>query len=132
MESAEIRSRTMRAVKSRNTKPERFVRKMLAAAGYRFRLHRKDIYGCPDIVFPSRRKLVFIHGCFWHGHTCTRGARMPKTNTAYWTEKITRNRQRHVAVRRILRKQAWDVLTIWECQLKRENLLRRLRKFLDD
>jgi DNA mismatch endonuclease (patch repair protein) len=121
----------MQAVKSRNTKPEKIVRKILSAAGYRFKLNRKDICGCPDIVFASRRRLIFIHGCFWHGHSCARGARTPKTNTAYWTAKIKRNRLRHLKVLRVLRKQKWSVLTIWECELKKDNLLQRLRNFLN-
>lgn len=93
----------MRAVKGRDTGPELAVRRMLHARGYRYRLHRKDLPGKPDMTFPSRRKVVFVHGCFWHGHSCPRGARMPKTNADYWRAKIGRNRERDEAQRAALR-----------------------------
>ena len=86
------RSRIMREVRSKNTKPELTVRSILHRAGYRFRLHRRDIPGNPDIVFPSLRKVVLVHGCFWHGHDCKRGAREPKSNQSYWSAKIARTR----------------------------------------
>jgi DNA mismatch endonuclease (patch repair protein) len=89
------RSATMRAVRSEDTKPEMLIRRMLHGLGYRYRLHDKTLPGKPDVVFTARRKVVFIHGCFWHGHDCARGARIPKSNTDYWTKKIARNRERH-------------------------------------
>ena len=92
---SEQRSRTMRAVKFRDTEPELTVRRLLHRMGYRFRLQRKDLPGKPDIVFGPRRKVIFVHGCFWHGHSCKRGSRMPKTNVEYWETKITRNVERH-------------------------------------
>src|SRR6266702_607040 len=88
------RSWVMSRVKGRDTKPELLVRKLLHAKGYRFRLHRKDLPGKPDIVFPARRKVIFVNGCFWHGHNCARGARMPATNREYWARKIARNQAR--------------------------------------
>lgn len=121
----------MQAVRSKNTGPEMAVRKLLHAAGYRYRLHRSDLPGCPDIVFPGRRKVIFIHGCFWHGHDCQRGARVPKSNSEYWIGKIKRNRVRHVRALEHLREDGWRGLTVWECQMKNaEVLLRRLKRFL--
>lgn len=127
------RSAVMRAVKSKDTSPERAVRSLLHRAGYRFRLHRRDLPGNPDLVFPSRHKAVFVHGCFWHGHRCKRGNRIPKTNTAYWEEKIARNRARDASHCRDLKKLGWQVCTIWECQLKEPaSVLQRLVEFLRD
>ena len=111
------RSAVMRAVKGRDTKPEITVRRAAHALGYRFRLHRKDLPGSPDLVFPSRKKVVFVHGCFWHGHDCARGARTPKTNAEYWRAKIARNVVRDARVERELAALGWAVLTIRECEL---------------
>src|SRR6185437_3811014 len=91
---SELRSRTMRAVKSRNTSPELAVRRVVHRMGYRFRLHRENLPGKPDLVFPKFQKVIFVHGCFWHGHSCTRGARVPKENHEYWQKKISGNRIR--------------------------------------
>ncbi len=132
-ETPEQRSRIMRAIKARDTKPELLVRRMVHAIGGRFRLHRKDLPGTPDLVFPSARKVIFVHGCFWHGHTCRRGDRMPATNQVYWRNKIDRNRRRDRTARATLRGQGWDVLVIWECQinpLRMPSLRKRLRRFL--
>jgi DNA mismatch endonuclease, patch repair protein len=126
----ELRSRTMRAVKSKDTKPEWTVRRLLHAAGYRYRLHAKDLPGKPDLVFPARRKVIFVHGCFWHGHDCARGDRQPKANADYWFAKIGRNRERdrhHLAG---LHADKWKVLTVWECEIRDTGLLGRLAKFL--
>lgn len=112
------RSAIMRAVKGRDTKPEMTVRRAAHALGYRFRLHRKDLPGSPDLVFPSRRKVIFVHGCFWHGHDCARGARTPKTNDEYWRAKIARNVARDARVTAELAALGWETLTIWECELK--------------
>lgn len=114
---SEVRSRTMRAVKGKNTKPELLVRCLIHRLGYRYRLHRKDLPGKPDLAFPGRRKAIFIHGCFWHGHDCRRGARVPKTNRDYWVTKIRRNQDRDASHLQELKQMGWDVLTIWECQL---------------
>ena len=119
-----VRSRTMRAVKSKNTTPEMAVRKLVHGMGYRFRIHRKDLPGSPDLVFPSRRLVLFVHGCFWHGHNCARGARSPKTNVQYWTQKIERNRKRDVETLRALSDAGWRSCVIWECELRNEEELR--------
>jgi len=118
------RSRIMRAVKSVDTGPEMIVRRMLHKLGYRYRLHRKDLPGKPDLVFPSRKAVIFVHGCFWHGHNCKRGARTPKTNTPYWTNKIRRNVERNAQAIIDLKAAGWRVLVIWECELKDLDRLR--------
>lgn len=125
------RSAIMRAVKSTNTTPEKAVRSLAHRLGYRFRLHRKDLPGTPDLVFPSVRKAIFVNGCFWHGHDCKRGARAPKTNAAYWLQKIARNRRRDEEARQALAALGWSVLTVWECEISDgEALAARLRSFL--
>ena len=129
---SEQRSRTMRAVKYRNTGPELTVRRLLHRMGYRYRLHRKDLPGKPDIVFGPRRKVIFVHGCFWHGHSCKRGSRMPKTNAEYWETKISRNVERYSRQIKELAAAGWTSLALWECELAdRETAARRLRTFLD-
>jgi DNA mismatch endonuclease, patch repair protein len=130
MESPKLRRRTMQAVKSKDTGPEMTVRRLLHARGFRYRLHRKDLPGCPDLVFPSRRKVIFVHGCFWHGHDCARGARVPKTNVEYWTAKIGRNRSRDATAVKQLRRDGWGVLVLWECKLNQRDLLKRVESFL--
>jgi DNA mismatch endonuclease (patch repair protein) len=107
----------MRAVRSTNTKPELIVRRIAHALGFRFRLHRTDLPGKPDIVFPARAKAIFVHGCFWHGHDCKRGAREPKTNAGYWLAKIARNRARDAASMKALKAIGWKSTVIWECEL---------------
>jgi DNA mismatch endonuclease (patch repair protein) len=116
--SPEKRSDVMRQVKAKGTTPELKVRKLLWGMGLRYRLHRKDLPGAPDIVLPGRKIAVFVHGCFWHGHDCARGARVPKQNRPYWTQKIERNRQRDVRTQAELRANGWTPLVIWECELK--------------
>ncbi len=111
------RSWLMSRVKGSNTTPELIVRRMLHAAGYRYRLHRKDLPGKPDIVFGPRKKIVFIHGCFWHGHRCPKG-RLPKSNQAFWSSKIDTNKKRDRKRGRQLGALGWKVLVIWQCQLK--------------
>src|ERR1700719_94774 len=107
MESPEVRRRTMQAVKSKNTAPELLVRSLAHRMGYRFRLHRKDLPGKPDLVFPGTRKAIFVHGCFWHGHDCARGARVPKTNRDYWRAKIARNRARDLKTLAVYEAMGW-------------------------
>ena len=127
------RSRIMRAVRSKDTKPELEVRRLLFSLGYRYRLHCKDLAGSPDLVFPGRRKVIFVHGCFWHGHDCPRGARKPATNAAYWEKKVGRNRVRDRSVLEALTASGWSVEVVWECELRlanRSTLLIRLEKFL--
>ena len=121
----------MQAVKSKDTGPELAVRRMLHARGFRYRLHRRDLPGCPDLVFPRRRKVVFIHGCFWHGHDCARGARTPKSNTGYWTQKVGRNRVRDAGAAEQLVAEGWEVLIVWECEVRKPDLPSRLTDFLE-
>ena len=116
--SAERRSSNMRQIRSKNTAPELLLRRMLHRLGYRFRLHRKDLPGKPDLVFPSRRKAIFVHGCFWHQHSGCREGRVPGTRLEYWKPKLTRNQQRDTAAQSALREQGWQFLVVWECQLK--------------
>ena len=108
----------MRRVKGRDTGPELKVRRLLWSAGYRYRLHRKDLPGRPDIVLARGRAAVFVHGCFWHGHDCPRGARQPKANADYWTAKIGRNVARDARVQAELTEAGWRPVTVWECELK--------------
>ena len=132
MECSGVRRRTMQAVKSKNTTPELIVRRLLHANGYRYRLHSGALPGRPDLVFPSKRKIIFIHGCFWHGHNCLRGSRVPKTNTEYWTNKIARNRLRDTKARQELQVRGWRILYIWECELiDPQATLKRICQFLN-
>jgi DNA mismatch endonuclease (patch repair protein) len=132
MESSETRRRTMQAVKSKNTVPEISVRRAAHRMGYRFRLHRKDLPGKPDLVFPRLRKVIFVNGCFWHGHDCARGARVPVQNREYWVAKVARNQQRDKSVQTSLQALGWNTLIIWECETRDGQALRkRLVKFLD-
>jgi DNA mismatch endonuclease (patch repair protein) len=121
----------MRAVKSKNTKPELIVRTLVHGLGFRYRLHRKDLAGVPDLVFPRLRKVIFVHGCFWHGHDCKRGARAPKENATYWSDKIARNCKRDASHVAALESAGWSPLIIWECELKDAAQLRaRVTRFL--
>lgn len=108
----------MRRVKGRDTAPELIVRRALTRLGARYRLHRKDLPGSPDIVLPGRRLALFVHGCFWHGHDCARGARVPQANRDYWLAKVARNRARDEASATALANLGWRVETLWECELK--------------
>jgi DNA mismatch endonuclease, patch repair protein len=131
METPEQRSRTMRAVKGRDTQPERTVRKLLYSMGFRYRLNRADLPGKPDIVLPKHRKVIFVHGCFWHGHQCRRGNRMPKNNREYWSKKIGRNRERDQAAQTALIEQGWQVAVLWECEIRQGEVLKeQLNAFL--
>ena len=121
----------MQAVKSENTEPELAVRRLAHGMGYRFRLHRKDLPGKPDLVFPSRRKVIFVHGCFWHGHDCARGARVPVQNMAYWTKKIAGNKVRDKDVQAALTAAGWEVVVLWGCETRDQaRMSRQIRKFL--
>lgn len=122
--SPEKRSAVMRRVKGRDTTPELKVRRLLTGLGARYRLHRKDLPGKPDIVMTGRQLAIFVHGCFWHGHDCARGARVPKANRDYWLGKVGRNRERDVESRAALEAAGWRVETIWECEMKDEAALR--------
>lgn len=114
--SVNARSKLMSRVRGKNTAPEMSVRRALHAAGYRFRLHRRDLDGKPDIALSRYRVVVFVHGCFWHGHSCKRG-RMPQTNEEFWREKIGRNRERDEVAIQNLQQSDWQVFTIWQCEL---------------
>jgi DNA mismatch endonuclease (patch repair protein) len=114
----EKRSAVMRRVKGKDTAPELVVRRLLWRLGARYRLHRADLPGKPDVVLPGRRLAIFVHGCFWHGHDCARGARVPKANRDYWLAKVGRNRSRDAAHRAALAELGWRVETVWECELK--------------
>ena len=127
----EKRSAVMRRVKGRNTAPEMTVRRALTKLGARYRLHRKDLPGNPDVVLPGRKLAIFVHGCFWHGHDCARGARVPKQNREYWVAKVGRNVARDGRSREALAALGWRVETVWECELKdAEGLEARLRTLL--
>lgn len=122
----------MRAVRSKDTGPELSVRRMVREMGYGYRLHQDDLPGKPDLVFRGRKKAIFVHGCFWHGHSCPRGARIPKRNREYWTAKIARNKERDQEAIGQLHELQWGVLVVWECQLKDTDDLRKsLATFLD-
>jgi DNA mismatch endonuclease (patch repair protein) len=123
--SPEKRSSVMRRVKSTDTSPELKVRRQLTRMGLRYRLHRADLPGKPDIVMPGRKLAIFVHGCFWHGHDCARGARVPKANRAYWEAKIRRNRERDGQNRAALEAKDWRLMVLWECELKDEAELER-------
>lgn len=130
-ETPEQRSRIMRAVKAADTGPEMAVRRMVHRMGYRFRLHRRDLPGTPDLVFPRLRKVIFVHGCFWHGHDCARGARAPRTNAEYWRGKIARNRARDALHAVALKAQGWRSAVVWECELNNPPAVKkRLGRFL--
>jgi len=124
------RSRIMANVHSRNTKLELRVRSAAHKLGFRFRLHRKELPGKPDIVFPSRRAALFVHGCFWHGHDCPRGQLLPVTNAEFWREKLRRNVERDTKVQAALMDLGWRPIIIWECQTKGDNLPQVLVKEL--
>jgi len=129
--SKDERSAVMRRVKGRDTTPEMKVRRALTKLGARYRLHRKDLPGNPDIVMPGRRLALFVHGCFWHGHDCARGARVPKQNRDYWVAKVDRNRARDARHLDDLTAKGWRLETIWECELKDEVALNaRLQRLL--
>ncbi|MFZ0272374.1 MAG: DNA mismatch endonuclease Vsr [Acidobacteriaceae bacterium] len=124
------RSENMRAIRSKDMRPELAVRSLAHRLGYRFRLHRKDLPGKPDLVFASRRKVIFVHGCFWHSHGC-KMSHAPKSNTGYWVPKLERNRARDAKSAEALSAAGWKLLAIWECETKDEKgLQRRIMAFL--
>jgi DNA mismatch endonuclease (patch repair protein) len=130
--SPETRSRVMAAVKSKDTGPERAVRTLIFALGYRFRLHRRDLPGTPDLVFPGRKKVIFVNGCFWHFHSRCKAFRAPKSRIKYWRGKLTRNRWRDRQNQSALKKLGWSVLVIWECEVKELSVLQgRIVQFMN-
>lgn len=126
------RSAVMARVKSKDTTPERTVRRVLTRLGARYRLHRRDLPGHPDIVLPGRRLAIFVHGCFWHGHDCARGSRVPKNNRDYWLAKVGRNVARDARAIAALETDGWRVEVVWECAMKDEAALTaRLKGMMD-
>ena len=125
------RSEIMRRVRSKDTGPELTVRKLTHSLGFRYYLHKDDLPGKPDLVFPGKKKVIYVHGCFWHGHQCKRGNRVPKQNKEYWENKIKANIQRDNHHVNELGKQGWSILTIWECETKNQEMLsQRIFEFL--
>jgi DNA mismatch endonuclease (patch repair protein) len=128
----EQRSRNMSAIRGADTKPERIVRSLAHGMGYRFRLHRRDLPGKPDLVFPARRKVILVHGCFWHVHDCPHGRVKPATNAGFWASKRGGNAARDQRNLKALETAGWSVLVIWECETRSpEPLARKLREFLE-
>ncbi|MEW6262375.1 MAG: very short patch repair endonuclease [Thermodesulfobacteriota bacterium] len=124
------RSERMSRIRNADTKPEMIVRRLVHGMGYRYRLHARDLPGNPDLVFRSRKKVIFVHGCFWHQHGC-RQYRMPRTKKSFWEPKLAKNKARDALVRRELRSLGWGAMVVWECQIKREAVLRkRIERFL--
>ncbi|WP_082124795.1 very short patch repair endonuclease [Lysobacter capsici] len=130
--SARDRSRRMALVRAKDSKPELVVRRLVHRLGYRYRLHRRDLPGTPDLVFPAREKVIFVHGCFWHRHAGCGLARLPKSRLDFWLPKLEGNARRDARNVRALRKLGWRVMIIWECQVRDlERLESRVRRFLD-
>ena len=129
--SSATRSRIMSKIKSKDTKPEILVRRLLHGLGYRYRLHRTDLPGRPDLVFPSRRKIVFVNGCFWHNHRRCVKSHIPADNREYWLSKLIRTRERDERNLSLLKQEGWDVTIVWECQMKdMEGVAEQLIDFL--
>jgi DNA mismatch endonuclease (patch repair protein) len=121
----------MAAVRGKDTRPEFVVRALVHRLGYRFRLHVRSLPGCPDLVFPKHRKVIFVHGCFWHRHRCRKGRSMPSTRVSFWQTKLTQNASRDRLHRRRLRRQGWQILVVWECETTGEKSA-RLQKRVED
>lgn len=129
----ERRSWLMSRVPPEDTTPELIVRRLVHAMGYRYRLHRSDLPGKPDIVLPRHKKIIFVHGCFWHRHKACRKAGVPKSRTAFWLEKFEKNVKRDARNIDVLKKQGWKILLVWQCQTTdNDKLKQRLRRFLDE
>jgi len=117
--------------KGKDTFPELFIRKLIYSLGYRYCLHRKDLPGCPDLVFPKRKKVIFINGCFWHRHTCKKGRSIPVNRKKFWQQKFKRTIERDKCNYKALKKLGWKILVVWECQTKKpEKLINKISKFL--
>lgn len=117
--TSEQRSRNMAAIKGKDTKPEMIVRKYLFSQGLRYRLHDKKLPGCPDIVLKKYKTVIFIDGCFWHGHEGCKYFKIPKSNIFYWDQKIRGNKARDIANEYVLQTQGWNVIRVWECEIKK-------------
>lgn len=126
------RSERMSLVRNKDTKPELAVRRLVHGLGFRYRLHRSDLPGKPDMVFPTRRKVIFVHGCFWHRHPGCSLARLPKSRLEFWAPKLERNRENDLLKQEELRRLGWDVLVVWECELRaRDEVARKITEFLN-
>ena len=126
------RSYCMSRIRSKDTKPEITVRKIIYKLGYRYRLHKKNLPGRPDIVLSKHKKIIFVNGCWWHRHNCKLGLRSPKSNLSYWLPKLRANKERHQRNVKKLRNQGWKVLNVWECQTKKpEKMVKRIVDFLE-
>lgn len=131
--SVAARSERMRRVRSKDTKPELAIRRMVHRMGFRYRLHTRSLPGNPDLVFPSRGKIIFVHGCFWHRHGNCKNTRWPKSKLEFWQPKLEENRLRDLRIRRKLRKLGWQTLVVWECQLKNPSrIAERINRFLKE
>lgn len=130
--SPETRSRMMAGIRGRDTKPELIVRRALHAMGYRYRLHDRALPGRPDLVFPSRRSVLFVHGCFWHRHDCALGRPQPANNAAFWADKLQGNVRRDREARERLQAMGWRVGVVWECQIRQGTWSEAVIRFLDD
>ena len=126
------RSERMRRVKCRDTKPELRLRRLVWGLGYRYRKHRRDVPGNPDLAFITRKRAIFLHGCFWHRHDCPSGRRAPKSRVRFWNNKFRRNVERDAVVAGLLRRAGWIALVVWECELRNPpNVQKKLKRFLD-
>lgn len=131
--SPKRRSEIMSRIRGKNTTPELIVRKLVYSMGYRYRLHYVKLPGKPDLVFPGRKKVIFVHGCFWHGHEGCRKAKLPKTKLDYWRPKLEENKQRDALKQEKLKELGWQILIIWQCELKEIELLKsNIMTFLDN
>lgn len=126
----EVRSRNMSRIRSTNTKPEEKVRKYLFSKGFRYRKNVRSLPGCPDIVLPKYRSVIFVNGCFWHKHDCPRFV-WPSSNQEYWIPKITRNVERDERNQETLKEMGWQVITVWECELKKGNFQETMDKLIE-
>jgi len=123
----------MASIRGKNTKPEIIVRSLLHQIGYRFRLHRRDLPGCPDIVLPKYKKVIFVHGCFWQGHKNCQRSKRPTSNKIFWDEKLSKNIERDKKNQENIRNIGWNFLVLWQCEIKdKDSLLNKLRKFLNN
>ena len=129
--TSEMRSENMRRIRSTDTSPERTVRRLVHAMGYRFRLHVRTLPGCPDLVLPRLCKVILVHGCFWHSHQGCNETHVPKTRSDYWRPKLEGNKQRDIENEAKLKEDGWNVLVVWECEtVREEKLSKRLKRFL--
>ena len=126
------RSRIMAAIKGKNTTPEKIVRSLLHQMGYRFRLHQRTLPGVPDIVLPIHKKVIFVHGCFWHGHSGCKRASLPKTNKSFWRKKILGNKARDISARKKLNRMGWKSMVVWQCRISGHTakLAKQIRRFI--